>query len=102
MRAVLAVSAHLDDAVLSAGQFIAGRPDCVIATVLAGTPSTKAVLTAYDAKTGFNSAAEAVECWLHGAGDNPATPPGAQDCPSGTPDDARDVIALGEATICGH
>lgn len=61
MRAVLAISAHLDDAVLSAGQFIAGRPDCVIATVLAGTPSTKAVLTAYDAKTGFKSAADSTE-----------------------------------------
>ena len=61
MRAVLAISAHLDDAVLSAGQFIAGRPDCVIATVLAGTPSTKAVLTAYDAKTGFKSAADSRE-----------------------------------------
>jgi hypothetical protein len=35
-------------------------------------------------------------------GDNAATPPGAQDCPAGTPDDARDVIALGEATMCGH
>jgi LmbE family N-acetylglucosaminyl deacetylase len=61
MRAALVISAHLDDAVLSAGQFIAGRPDCVVATVLAGTPPTKSVLTNYDAVTGFKSAAEAME-----------------------------------------
>jgi LmbE family N-acetylglucosaminyl deacetylase len=61
MRAALVISTHLDDAVLSAGQFIAGRPDCVVATVLAGTPPTKSVLTNYDAVTGFKSAAEAME-----------------------------------------
>src|SRR5215207_6968258 len=61
MRALLLVSPHLDDAVLSAGQFIAGRPDCVVATVFAGTPPTQAVLTSYDDKCGFKSAAEAME-----------------------------------------
>jgi LmbE family N-acetylglucosaminyl deacetylase len=61
MRAVLVVSAHLDDAVLSCGQFLAGRPEVTVATVFAGTPSTKSVLTAYDAKTGFKSATEAME-----------------------------------------
>jgi LmbE family N-acetylglucosaminyl deacetylase len=54
-------SAHLDDAVLSCGQFLAGRPEVTVATVFAGTPSTKSVLTAYDAKAGFTSAAEAME-----------------------------------------
>jgi LmbE family N-acetylglucosaminyl deacetylase len=61
MRAVLVISTHLDDAVLSCGQFLGGRPEVTVATVFAGTPSTKSVLTAYDAKTGFKSAAEAVE-----------------------------------------
>jgi LmbE family N-acetylglucosaminyl deacetylase len=61
MRAVLVVSAHLDDAVLSCGQFLAGRPEVTVATVFAGTPSAKSVLTAYDAVTGFKSAAEAME-----------------------------------------
>jgi LmbE family N-acetylglucosaminyl deacetylase len=61
MRAALLISPHLDDAMLSAGQFIAGRPDTVVLTVLAGTPKTKTVLTSYDAKTGFKSAAEAME-----------------------------------------
>jgi LmbE family N-acetylglucosaminyl deacetylase len=57
----LILSPHLDDALLSAGQFIGGRPDCVVATVLAGTPPTQAVLTSYDDKCGFKSAAEAME-----------------------------------------
>jgi LmbE family N-acetylglucosaminyl deacetylase len=61
MRAVLIISPHFDDAILSAGQFIAGRPDCVVATVLAGTPPTKSVLTNYDAVTGFKSATEAMD-----------------------------------------
>jgi LmbE family N-acetylglucosaminyl deacetylase len=61
MRAVLVISAHLDDAALSCGQFLAGRPEVTVATVFAGTPSTKSVLTAYDSKTGFKSAVEAME-----------------------------------------
>jgi LmbE family N-acetylglucosaminyl deacetylase len=61
MRAVLVISAHLDDAALSCGQFLAGRPEVTVATIFAGTPSTKSVLTAYDAKTGFKSAVEAME-----------------------------------------
>jgi LmbE family N-acetylglucosaminyl deacetylase len=61
MKRCLIVLAHLDDACLSAGQFIAGRPDALLLTVFAGVPKAKAVLTSYDAKTGFKSAAEAVE-----------------------------------------
>jgi LmbE family N-acetylglucosaminyl deacetylase len=61
MRTALVISPHLDDAILSAGQFIAGRPDCVVATVFAGTPPTQAVLTSYDDKCGFKSATEAME-----------------------------------------
>ncbi len=61
MRAALVISPHLDDAILGAGQFIAGRPDCVVATVFAGIPPAKSVLTAYDLKCGFGSAAEAIE-----------------------------------------
>jgi LmbE family N-acetylglucosaminyl deacetylase len=61
MRAVLVISAHLDDAILGAGQFIAGRPDCVVVTVLAGDPPSRTILTSYDASTGFKSAAEAMD-----------------------------------------
>jgi LmbE family N-acetylglucosaminyl deacetylase len=61
MRAVLVISPHLDDAALGAGQFIGGRPDCIVATVLAGIPSVRSVLTNYDAKCGFTSAADAIE-----------------------------------------
>jgi LmbE family N-acetylglucosaminyl deacetylase len=61
MRAVLVISPHLDDAALGAGQFIGGRPDCIVATVLAGIPSARSVLTNYDAKCGFTSAADAIE-----------------------------------------
>jgi LmbE family N-acetylglucosaminyl deacetylase len=61
MRIILAVSSHLDDAVLSAGQFIGGRPDAVVATVFAGTPDTHTVLTSYDVSCGFKTAQEAME-----------------------------------------
>jgi LmbE family N-acetylglucosaminyl deacetylase len=61
VRAALVFSAHADDALLSAGQVIGGRPDCVVVTVFAGTPPQKTILTSYDAKCGFGSAAEAME-----------------------------------------
>jgi len=61
MRAVLAVSSHLDDCVLSMGQMLAGRSDVTVATVFAGTPDTKTVLTSYDLSTGFKTAQEAME-----------------------------------------
>jgi LmbE family N-acetylglucosaminyl deacetylase len=60
MKRVLVISPHLDDAVLSAGQFLAGRPDVVVATIFAGTPRTRDVTTTYDAKCGFKSAVEAM------------------------------------------
>lgn len=60
MKPVLVVSPHLDDAVLSCGQFMAGRPGCVIVTVFAGAPDP-GVVTAYDRKCGFATSAEAVE-----------------------------------------
>lgn len=48
----LVVSIHLDDAALSAGQFLAGRADCVLLTVCAGQPDPPQV-TAYDTACGF-------------------------------------------------
>jgi LmbE family N-acetylglucosaminyl deacetylase len=54
------VSPHLDDAVLSAAQFIASRPDVVIATVCAGDPSGDVILTPYDRACGFSSSAESM------------------------------------------
>jgi len=36
---MLVVSPHLDDAVLSCGRLLAGRPGSVVATVFAGVPS---------------------------------------------------------------
>lgn len=59
MNPVLVLSPHYDDAVLSAGQFLAGRADCVVATVFTAIPETTA-LTAYDAKCGFVDATHAV------------------------------------------
>ena len=38
MQRVLVLSAHLDDAVLSAGEFIAAHPGATVATVFAGVP----------------------------------------------------------------
>ena len=39
MKPVLVVSPHLDDAVYSAGQFLAGRPGAVVVTMFAGQGS---------------------------------------------------------------
>jgi LmbE family N-acetylglucosaminyl deacetylase len=60
MKTVLVLSPHLDDAVLSAGQFLAGRPDAVVMTLFAGVPNAKAVTTTYDQTCGFGSAEEAI------------------------------------------
>lgn len=59
MRPVLVVSPHLDDAVLSAGQFLAGRPDAVVLTICAGTPP-HALTTGYDTKCGFADSTSAM------------------------------------------
>lgn len=61
MRKVLLISPHFDDAVLSAGQFMADRPDCEVVTVFAGFPLTASrVKTPYDEKCGFKNAEDAV------------------------------------------
>lgn len=60
MRKVLLLSPHFDDAVLSAGQLLAGRPDADVVTVFAGIP-VEVHLTPYDKKCGFTSSKQAVE-----------------------------------------
>lgn len=60
MDPLLVVSPHFDDAVLSVGQLMAGRPDCAVVTVFAGTPDRKRMLTTYDRDSGFTSAAAAM------------------------------------------
>ncbi len=53
-------SPHLDDACLSAGQFLAGRPDAHLVTVFAGMPHDLTMSTEFDRNSGFTSAGEAV------------------------------------------
>lgn len=62
MNPALVISPHLDDAVLSLGRFLAGRPDAVVVTVMAGVPSPEEVTdcTTYDRSCGFASAEEAM------------------------------------------
>ena len=61
MRKILLISPHFDDAVLSAGQYMADRPDCEVVTVFAGTPANPDKLkTPYDEKCGFDNARDAV------------------------------------------
>lgn len=60
MDPALLISPHLDDCLLSCGQLIAGRPDCVVATVFAGTPARGRMLTSYDKDCGFRSASHAM------------------------------------------
>lgn len=59
MDPCLVVSPHLDDAVLSAGQLLAGWPTSVVLTVCAGVPHG-APLTSYDRECRFRSSEDAV------------------------------------------
>ena len=59
MNKILLLSPHFDDAILSAGQLIAGRPDAEVVTVFGGFPSERQV-TDYDVKCGFSDSGVAV------------------------------------------
>lgn len=61
MRLVV-VSPHLDDAVLSVGQLLAGHPTATVVTVCTQSPRTirPPVLTEFDRRCGFDSSAEAM------------------------------------------
>ncbi len=65
MDPLVIVSPHLDDAVLSCGQMMAGRPDVTVVTVFAGTPQRKRMLTTYDRNCGFASAFDAMKARRH-------------------------------------
>jgi LmbE family N-acetylglucosaminyl deacetylase len=65
MRPALIVSPHLDDAVLSAGQVMAGRPNMTVATVFAGVPARADQLTSFDTSCGFANAEHAVRVRRH-------------------------------------
>jgi LmbE family N-acetylglucosaminyl deacetylase len=60
MDPIVIVSPHLDDAVLSCGQLMAGRPDAVVVTIFAGAPPDDGWLKDYDRKCGFRTSHEAV------------------------------------------
>jgi len=57
---MLVISPHLDDAVLSCGQWMAGRPGCTVVTIFAGTPRDPGRLTDWDRRSGFRDAGEAM------------------------------------------
>lgn len=59
MTSVLVFSPHLDDAVLSAGRFLADHPGSVVVTVFAGAPAVP-VSTRWDRKCGFATSQIAV------------------------------------------
>jgi LmbE family N-acetylglucosaminyl deacetylase len=50
---LVAISPHLDDAVLSAGALLAAVPGSVVVTVFAGAPPTRDGVTGWDASCGF-------------------------------------------------
>jgi len=56
---VVILSPHLDDAVLSCGRLMAGRPDTVVATLMAGVPVDRS-LRPFDKLCGFIDAEQAV------------------------------------------
>jgi LmbE family N-acetylglucosaminyl deacetylase len=60
MNGLLVISPHLDDAVLGCGQWLAGHPGAVVATVFAGLPREPTQSTDWDRRCGFGSAAQAL------------------------------------------
>ncbi|HJV63296.1 MAG TPA: PIG-L family deacetylase [Albitalea sp.] len=60
MPAMLVISPHLDDAVLSCGRLLAARPGSTVLTVFAGVPRDARRLTEWDRRCGFASAAQAI------------------------------------------
>jgi LmbE family N-acetylglucosaminyl deacetylase len=60
MDGALVVSPHLDDAVFSCGDWLAGHPRALVATVFAGVPDGITQLTPWDAACGFTDAQQAV------------------------------------------
>lgn len=59
MQALLVISPHLDDAVLSAGQFLASYPGIVVMTMFAGRPAVEQH-TSFDDSCGFVSSTDAM------------------------------------------
>lgn len=59
MNKILLISPHFDDAILSAGQLLAGRADADVVTVFGGFPSEMRI-TPYDEKCGFENSSVAV------------------------------------------
>lgn len=57
---LIVLSPHFDDAALSCGQLMAGRPDVVVVTAFTGTPNRTRMLTSYDKDCGFHSAGQAM------------------------------------------
>jgi LmbE family N-acetylglucosaminyl deacetylase len=57
---LLAVSPHLDDAVLACGDLLAAHPGSVVVTVFAGGPPRGAPLTEWDAASGFRRSDEVI------------------------------------------
>ena len=62
-RQVCVISPHLDDAVFGCGRFLASHPGCTVLTVFAG-PAPSDGVTAYDARCGFASSAQAMAARL--------------------------------------
>jgi LmbE family N-acetylglucosaminyl deacetylase len=60
MDGALVVSPHLDDAVFSCGDWLAGHPGALVATVFAGIPHGVTGQTSWDAASGFADARQAV------------------------------------------
>lgn len=57
----LLISPHFDDAVLSAGQYMAGmKTKCDVLTVFSEVPKDKKLITPYDKSCGFNTSEDAM------------------------------------------
>jgi len=56
---ILVISPHLDDAVLSMGEFLASWPGATVMTVFAGAPSPRQVTT-FDVHSGFRDSDDAM------------------------------------------
>ena len=57
---LIAISPHLDDAVLGCGQVLAAHPGSVVVTLFAGRPPAEQPLTSWDARAGFEAGDDVV------------------------------------------
>lgn len=61
LGAIMVISPHFDDAVFSCGHLLAALPGSTVVTVCTALPEKPDILTDWDQRCGFSSAAQAMQ-----------------------------------------